>query len=127
MVQRASSPLVISKSGKVQTLERLPRTHQEFDEAFLQELLVNHPVLLPVNRLRDDVGELLCIGREVSAGDSGSIDNLYISTGGYPVIVETKLWRNPQARREVLSQVLDYTPRFPSLCPKSGIELHYMV
>ena len=36
------------------------------------------------------------------------IDNLYLSTGGYPVMVETKLWKNPQARREVLSQVLDY-------------------
>jgi hypothetical protein len=36
------------------------------------------------------------------------IENLYLSTGGYPVIVETKLWRNPQARREVLSQTLDY-------------------
>lgn len=39
---------------------------------------------------------------------SGSIDNLYLSTGGYAVLVETKLWRNPQARREVLSQTLDY-------------------
>jgi hypothetical protein len=35
-------------------------------------------------------------------------DNLYLSTGGYPVLVETKLWRNPQARREVVSQALDY-------------------
>jgi hypothetical protein len=62
-----------------------------------------------VQDLRPDIGDLVCIGREVAAGDSGSIDNLYLSTGGYPVIVETKLWRNPQARREVLSQVLDYT------------------
>ncbi len=51
----------------------------------------------------------ICIGRVAAAGDSGIIDNLYMSTGGYPVIVETKLWRNPQSRREVLSQVLDYT------------------
>jgi hypothetical protein len=71
--------------------------------------LVDHPELLPVQDLRPDIGDLICIGREVSAGDSGSIDNLYLSTGGYPVIVETKLWRNPQARREVLSQILDYT------------------
>ena len=75
---------------------------------FLQELLVDHPQLLPVDELRADVGELLCIGREVGAGEAGSIDNLYLSTGGYPVLVETKLWKNPQARREVLSQVMDY-------------------
>jgi hypothetical protein len=86
----------------------LGKGHENFDEAFLQELLVDHPQLLPVDELRADVGELLCIGREVSAGEAGSIDNLYLSTGGYPVLVETKLWKNPQARREVLSQVMDY-------------------
>lgn len=109
MFQRASSPLIISESGKVRRLERLARAHHEFDERYLQELLVDHPELLPIQKLRDDVGQLLCIGREVSAGDSGTIDNLYLSTGGYPIIVETKLWRNSQARREVLSQALDYT------------------
>ena len=51
---------------------------------------------------------------EVAAGNSGYIDNLYISSGGYPIVVETKLWRNPQARREVLSQVLDYTKELTS-------------
>ena len=33
------------------------------------------------------------------------------STGGYVVVVEAKLWRNPQARRQVLSQTLDYVKR----------------
>jgi hypothetical protein len=112
--KQTSSPLIISKSGKVRSINRLPRTHQDFDENFLQELLVNYPKILPVNRLRDDVGDLLCIGREVAAGNSGYIDNLYISSGGYPIVVETKLWRNPQARREVLSQVLDYTKELTS-------------
>ena len=70
-------------------------------------LLRDHPELLPVSEIRSDVGKLLCMGREVGVS-SGSIDNLYLSTSGYPVIVETKLWRNPEARREVLAQVLDY-------------------
>ncbi|RMF41877.1 MAG: hypothetical protein D6753_08870 [Planctomycetota bacterium] len=81
--------------------------HQSFDERFLQDLLANHPGLLPVAEIRGDVGPLMCIGREVAV-PSGVIDNLYLSTQGYPVLVETKLWRNPQARREVLSQTLDY-------------------
>ena len=102
------SPLVVHSGSSATPLERLPRAHAEFDEEFLQELLVEHPDLLPIRSLREDAGELVCIGREVGAGESGSIDNLYLSTGGYPVVVETKLWRNPQARREVLSQVLDY-------------------
>ena len=91
----------------VDALERLPRVHTTFDERFLQDLLADHPELLPARDVRDDAGSLLCVGREVAV-PSGAIDNLYLSTEGYPVIVETKLWRNPQARREVLSQTLDY-------------------
>jgi hypothetical protein len=101
-------PLLLVPGEPARKLLRLQKAHEKFDEAFLQDLLAEHPELLPVNEFRPDVGDLLCIGREVSAGEAGTIDNLYLSTGGYPVIVETKLWRNPQARREVLSQVLDY-------------------
>jgi hypothetical protein len=108
--KRIPEPLLVNRDTKTTTqLKRLAKRHTEFNEQYLQELLVDHPELLPVQDLRPDIGDLVCIGREVSAGDSGIIDNLYLSTGGYPVIVETKLWRNPQARREVLSQVLDYT------------------
>jgi hypothetical protein len=50
---------------------------------------------------------LIPIGREVPT-ETGVIDNLYISQQGYPVIVETKLWRNPEARRDVFAQSIDY-------------------
>jgi hypothetical protein len=83
------------------TLSRLPRVHDRFDERFIQELLVTYPELLPVAQFRPDIGDLVCIGREVPTRDSGTIDNLYLSTAGYVVVVETKLWRNPQSRREV--------------------------
>jgi len=36
------------------------------------------------------------------------IDNLFISPNGRLTVVETKLWRNPQATRHVLAQILDY-------------------
>ncbi|GIW99934.1 MAG: hypothetical protein KatS3mg111_3267 [Pirellulaceae bacterium] len=107
MNHRTPFPIVVGPNGAVQQLRRLPRSHEQFGESYLQDLLARHPELLPVRELRDDVGTLLCIGREVPL-PSGAIDNLYLSTEGYPVIVETKLWRNPQARREVLSQTLDY-------------------
>lgn len=109
MASESPSPILLTSDRQVRRLHRLPQSHQEFDEHYLQELLVEHPELLPVSKLRNDVGNLLCIGREVPVGRSGSVDNLYLSTGGYPVIVETKLWRNPQARREVLSQILEYS------------------
>lgn len=31
-----------------------------------------------------------------------------VTPSGLPVLVECKLWRNPEARREVVSQILDY-------------------
>src|SRR5690349_11386225 len=40
--------------------------------------------------------------------DAGRIDVLLISSHGRPAIIETKLSYNPQKRREVVAQVLDY-------------------
>lgn len=31
-----------------------------------------------------------------------------VTPSGLPVLVECKLWRNPEARREVVGQILDY-------------------
>jgi hypothetical protein len=50
---------------------------------------------------------MFSLGREV-ATPSGPIDNLLISRSGQIVVVETKLWRNPEMRREVVAQILDY-------------------
>ncbi|HSH58609.1 MAG TPA: hypothetical protein VK988_03000 [Acidimicrobiales bacterium] len=36
------------------------------------------------------------------------MDNLYVSPAGEITVVEAKLWRNPEARRKVVGQVLDY-------------------
>lgn len=101
-------PMLVDRSGDAEAVTPLPRVHNAFNERFLQNLLADHPYLLPVERLRADVGDLLCIGREVPTRGGGAIDNLFVSTGGYVVVAEAKLWRNPQARREVVSQILDY-------------------
>lgn len=39
---------------------------------------------------------------------SGPADLLYVTPTGQIVLVETKLWRNPEARRAVVAQILDY-------------------
>jgi hypothetical protein len=63
--------------------------------------------LLPVSEIEPAFAPLVSVGREVSTV-SGSIDNLFLSTQGYLTIAETKLWRNPEARREVVGQLVDY-------------------
>jgi hypothetical protein len=44
---------------------------------------------------------------EVNCG-YGSIDNLFLTPTGDIILVETKLWSNAKARREVVAQALDY-------------------
>jgi hypothetical protein len=107
MPRHSAPPALLRPGQPAHVLRQLPKEHSRFNEEFLQDLLAQHPELLPASAIRSDVGPLLCIGREVSL-PCGTVDNLYLSTGGYPVLVETKLWRNPEARREVLSQTLDY-------------------
>ncbi len=81
-----TEPFLVRTGGVVQHGTRLPRVHREFDERFIQELPVESPQLLPVAAFRPDIGDLVCIGREVPTRDSGTIDNLYLSTTGYVVV-----------------------------------------
>ena len=46
---------------------------------------------------------------------AGAIDNFLVTPKGLPVLVECKLWRNPEARREVVGQILDYAKELKSL------------
>ena len=105
------TPHLISDLGDVgecTPLERLPRQSGEYVEDFLQRMVDQYPSVLPVEEVDDRVqAPLVPLGREVSTR-GGRIDNLFVSTNGYPVIVETKLYRNPEARREVIAQILEY-------------------
>lgn len=39
---------------------------------------------------------------------TGFVDDIYVNEDGYITIAECKLWKNPQARREVVAQIVDY-------------------
>ncbi len=102
-----SKPFVIKTDHSGQALDPLSPEKKQFSEAWLQELLQKYPELLPVAEIEPVFAPLVPIGREIATG-VGFIDNLFISKAGYPIIVETKLWRNPEAKREVLAQTIDY-------------------
>ena len=51
--------------------------------------------------------------RELST-PAGYVDALYVSALGRLTLAEFKLWRNPQARREVIGQILDYAKEIAS-------------
>jgi hypothetical protein len=102
-----SEPLIILSNGKAVRLERVDFTQKDLDEGFLQEIIRANPSVLPAHELDKAYTQLISIGREASTV-AGSIDNLLATPEGNLVIVETKLWRNPQARREVIAQIIDY-------------------
>jgi hypothetical protein len=102
-----SKPFVIKSDQSGQALEPISPDRKLFTEAWLQKLLQQYPDLLPVDEIDPIFSSLVPIGREIATA-VGFIDNLFISKAGYPIIVETKLWRNPEAKRVVLAQTIDY-------------------
>ena len=103
-------PYLIGENGNPTALERVPLKGSEISEGFLQGILDRNPALLPVSRFGSGFGPLTSLGREIM-----NIDNLFITPTGRLTVVETKLWRNPQATRHVLAQMLDYASRLSSL------------
>jgi hypothetical protein len=102
---RSNPHLVDEKS--VRALERIAFTDTGVNEAWLQRLLFDYPALLPARDLDPAFSPAIALAREVPTG-AGAIDLLLVSSLGYLTLVETKLIRNPEARREVVGQVLDY-------------------
>ena len=82
-----------------------------FDEKWLQETLFTRPALLPLAEIDPGARRFVPVCRELAlprAGVTIYLDIFGVTAEGRPVLVECKLWRNPQARREVIAQILDY-------------------
>lgn len=104
--RRNGHPILI-QNDSAKNLVRIPFAEKNFDEEWLQQLIHDHPTVLPINEIEPSFSPLISIGREIST-PTGYLDNLFVSPDGYLTIVETKLWRNAEARREVVGQIIDY-------------------
>lgn len=105
-----TKPIVVNPDGKVVQLERLPlggNGDGQFSEKWLKEALYANPQSLPIKEIDPHIGKLIPICTEIETG-AGPADILYVTVTGQLVLIETKLWRNPEARREVVAQILDY-------------------
>jgi hypothetical protein len=80
------------------------------NEDELQKHIFEHPELL--SESNDD--KYISIAREVKI-DSGRIDVLMLSHTGNIVVVEVKLDRNQQSRREIVAQIVDYVSTLSEL------------
>jgi hypothetical protein len=74
------------------------------NESWLQQLIAEHPSLIP------GVSERAVACREFSSG-IGPADVVILDESGDLTLIECKLTTNPQIRREIVGQVLDYASR----------------
>ena len=96
------------KNNSQKILERKFITKETgYNEDWLQEVLYKSPSIFLNNELFDDDEILIPIGREIPT-EAGYIDILLVTNKGRIVIVETKLWKNPEMQRTVIAQVVDY-------------------
>lgn len=93
-------------------LEKLRLTaSDDYDESWLQAILYENPELLPIHEIDAASRSFLPLCREfplLSEGRTVFLDLLGVTDSGRLVLIECKLWRNPQARREVIGQALEY-------------------
>jgi hypothetical protein len=109
MTRQHTNPLVVGPSGEVSPLRQisLNGNGNRIDEGWLQRLIENSPSVLPLAEIDREFADVVHLCREMSTA-AGLIDNVLVTASGHLVLVECKLWRNPQARREVVGQILDY-------------------
>ena len=89
-----------------------------FDEKWLQERIFEDISLLNVIDPSFEKIAIVPLCREFSLHDSVRnvfLDILAVTATGQLVLVECKLWKNPQARREVVAQIFEYASLLKSL------------
>ena len=111
MASQFTAPILIPPGGPSEPLQKIPLTGDgtsaNYDEAWLQKLLFRHPEALPIGEIDRAYSGAVPVCMELNT-PAGPIDALYATPQGRLVVLETKLWRNPEARRTVVGQVLDY-------------------
>ena len=104
-------PVIVPKSSETATATRLEKIPYDRDagedEKWLQQIIHRHPEILPIEELEPSYQPAVPACMEMRT-PQGFIDNFYITPQGNLIFAECKLWRNPDARREVVAQVLDY-------------------
>jgi hypothetical protein len=79
-------------------------------EEALQTLLEKYPQIIPgtqIDPVSEDPPNFVLLSREMPVG-GWSLDHLFVDQKGVLTLVETKLFQNPESRREVIGQIIEY-------------------
>jgi hypothetical protein len=85
-----------------------------YNEKWLQKLISRYPSVLPIEQIEPALTPAIPICMELPLA-SGFVDNLYATPDGDLIVGEAKLFRNPEARRAVVGQVIDYAKDLSAL------------
>ena len=77
-------------------------------ESELQRLLIESPSLITIDEIREGAAPLVFAVSEFGLPNSGATDVLAFSPQGDIAIIECKLATNPEIKRKVIGQILEY-------------------
>ncbi len=106
-MKQHTAPVIIDNDGKLSTLEKVSLNSKKYNEEWIQEICFQSPGLLPLAEIEPTFTGMIPVCRELNT-ESGAVDLVYVNENGFITIGECKLWRNPEARRKVIGQILDY-------------------
>ena len=94
--------VLIRKSGSDEKWKVLP--YEEYKEEIdLRNIILKDPKVIPIGEISSDMDALIeVVLKEVYVPNVGYIDLLGIDKQGNLYIIETKLSRNPESRRQVI-------------------------
>ena len=96
------TPIVIQNEQ-----EYILKQIEALDEASIQNLVFKYPSCIPFSEIDESYNPIVPVCTELNT-PVGPLDVFMATPSGQIVIIETKLWRNPEARRVVVAQILDY-------------------
>jgi hypothetical protein len=95
-------PILID-NGTTRVVQRI----EDVSEIMIQDLVFEHPECVPISDIDEAFNPVIPVCKELRT-PVGPLDVFMITANGDLIIIETKLWRNPEARRKVVAQILDY-------------------
>ncbi len=109
---RQKAPLLLdpSRENEITVLKQIPLEKKGvggYDEKWLQTLVGRHPQVLPIQDIEVAFTPAVFVCMELPVG-SNFLDILLATPQGKLIAVECKLWRNPEAKRRVIAQAIDY-------------------
>ena len=111
MNRQHATPVWISARGAQSALVPVDIAAGEIAELTIQKIIFDHPTTLPIRDIDGQFADAVPVCMELGT-TAGYVDALMVTPSGLPVIIECKLWRNAQARREVVGQIIDYAKEF---------------